>query len=88
MDWTDCALIEVVPGRMSGAPVLRNTRVRPQDLIANIDEGAAWLAEAHGLDLADVQAVLSFYRQHQGELPEEYIAPERISASRRHAPAI
>ncbi len=83
MEWTECPVIEVVPGRMSGAPVLRNTRVRPQDLLANIDEGPEWLAEAHGLNLADVRAMLAFYERHWSELPEEYISPERAAVMRR-----
>jgi uncharacterized protein (DUF433 family) len=39
MEWVDCPLIEAVPGRLSGVPVLRDSRVRPDDLIANLDEG-------------------------------------------------
>jgi hypothetical protein len=27
IDWTECALIEIVPGKMSGQPVLRGTRL-------------------------------------------------------------
>ncbi len=68
MKWTDCPSIEVVPGRMSGAPVLRHSRVRPEDILANKDEGAEWLAEAHGLALEDVVAVLAFYERYGQEL--------------------
>ena len=68
MDWTGCPVIEVVPGRMSGAPVLRHSRVRPQDLLNNIEQTPEWMADAFDLPVEDVQAVLSFYRQHQGEL--------------------
>ena len=68
MDWTDCPVIEVVPGRMSGAPVLRRSRVRPEDLISNIDQGAEWMADAHDLSLDDVKAVLAFYHQHMRQL--------------------
>ena len=68
MDWTDCPVIEVAPGRMSGAPVLRRSRVRPDDLLANRDKGAEWLAVAHGLPLDDVRAVLAFHERHKGRL--------------------
>lgn len=68
MDWLDCPVIEQVPGRMSGVPVLRDSRVRPEDLIGNLDEGAEWMAEAFGLPIADVRTVLDFYRLHQDEL--------------------
>ena len=80
MNWTDCPVIEESPGKMSGAPVLRHSRVRPEDLLANIDEGPEWLADAHGLPIQDVRAVLAFYEMHRGELPREYISPERRKA--------
>lgn len=78
MDWTDCAVIEQVPGRMSGAPVVRGTRVRPQDILGNAGLGADWIADAHGLPLSDVCAVLDFYNAHREALPLEYFSPERI----------
>ena len=68
MDWTDCDVIEVVPGRLSGAPVLRNSRVRPEDLIGNLQEGPDWMAEAFGLPVSDIRQVLAFYNKHQAEL--------------------
>lgn len=68
MDWLDCEVIERVPGRMSGAPVLRHSRVRPEDLLANLEEGPEWLAEQHDLPLADVVSVIAFYHRHQDQL--------------------
>lgn len=68
MDWTDCVEIERVPGRLSGEPVLKGSRVRPSDLLLNAGEGAEWLADAHQLPLAQVRAVLAFHRQHGREL--------------------
>ena len=49
MDWLQCPAFEAVPGRLSGVPVIRHSRVRPEDLIVNRDQGAAWLARNHGL---------------------------------------
>ena len=68
MDWTDCAAIEVVPGLMSGAPVLRGSRVRPSDLLLNAHEGAEWLSDAHFLPLDQVEEVLRFYERHKRQL--------------------
>lgn len=64
MDWTDCPLIERVPGKVSGAPVIVHSRVRPDDLIANRDEGPEWLAENYSLPPDTVRAVLAFYDRH------------------------
>lgn len=80
MEWLNCPLIEIVPGKLSGAPVLRRSRVRPQDLIANIAEGPDWLADAFLLPLEDVKAVLAFYERHAETLPTDYISPERREA--------
>jgi uncharacterized protein (DUF433 family) len=68
MDWTDCPEIEQVPGRLSGLPVLKGSRVPPSDLLLNLDEGPEWLAEAHQLPLGQVKTVLAFYRQNQKQL--------------------
>jgi uncharacterized protein (DUF433 family) len=39
-NWADCPIIEQVPGKMSGAPVLRHSRMRPQGIISNREMGA------------------------------------------------
>ncbi len=61
MDWTDCPLVEVVPGKLSGAPVIVHSRVRPEDLVTNRAEGLDWLAENYALPVDTVRAVLDFY---------------------------
>ena len=39
MDWTGCESVEVVPGKVSGVPLIKNTRV-PADLVAeNLEAG-------------------------------------------------
>jgi uncharacterized protein (DUF433 family) len=80
MDWTDCPLMEQIPGKMSGAPVVRGTRMRPQDIVGNAEMGADWIAGAHGMRVEDVRTVLDFWADHYDELPLEYISPERIRA--------
>jgi uncharacterized protein (DUF433 family) len=68
MNWLDCSLIEIVPGRLSGVPVVKSSRVRPEDLLINREEGEEWLAEAYNLPAATVHLVLSFYDQHRSDL--------------------
>ena len=68
MNWTECPLVEIVPGRMAGAPVIHRSRVRPQDLLENREQGAEWLADAYGLALDDVNAILAFYDRYQRQL--------------------
>jgi uncharacterized protein (DUF433 family) len=64
MNWLDCPLIETVPDRLSGAPVIKGSRVRPEDVLINRAEGEGWLATAYNLPVATVRTVLSFYDQH------------------------
>lgn len=36
IDWTDCDLVERVPGKMGGRPVIKGTRIEPETVL--IDE--------------------------------------------------
>ncbi len=63
----ECPLVEVAPGRLSGAPVIRHSRVRPDDLVQNREQGAQWLADAHDLPLQTVASILAFYEQHANQ---------------------
>jgi uncharacterized protein (DUF433 family) len=65
VNWTLCGAVEKVPGKLSGQPVIRHSRVRPGDLVANRDQGAEWLAENYGLPIETVKAVLAFYDAHR-----------------------
>jgi uncharacterized protein (DUF433 family) len=55
------AAIETVPGRVSGQPMIRGTRVRPQDLLANRNQGVEWLAKGQGLEPDVICEVFAFY---------------------------
>ena len=68
VDWTDCPLIERVPGKLSGAPVIRHSRVRPDDLLVNRVEGEEWLADAYRLPSGTVRQVLTFYDRYEEQL--------------------
>jgi uncharacterized protein (DUF433 family) len=63
LDWSQCSAVESVPGKVSGAWVLRGTRM-PVSVIfenleagANIDDIMRWF---EGLDLDQVKAVIEF----------------------------
>ncbi len=68
MDWLACPVVEQISGKMSGAPVIKHSRVRPEDLIVNRGEGEAWLADAFDLPLLTVRDILVFYEQHANQL--------------------
>jgi uncharacterized protein (DUF433 family) len=69
IDWTECALIETVPGKRGHKPVLKGTRLRPEDLLTNREQGIEWLVENHGGITPDtVRAVFEFYDTHKAAL--------------------
>ncbi|MBV8904003.1 MAG: DUF433 domain-containing protein [Acidobacteriia bacterium] len=37
LDWSECPLVEIVPGKVSGAPLLRNTRLPVAAITGNYD---------------------------------------------------
>jgi uncharacterized protein (DUF433 family) len=46
---------------MAGQPVIRGTRVRPQDLLANRAEGLEWLSENFTIPVETIRQVFAFY---------------------------
>jgi uncharacterized protein (DUF433 family) len=39
MDWKDCPLIEEVPGKMGGRPVIKGTRIEPETVLMDAEDG-------------------------------------------------
>jgi uncharacterized protein (DUF433 family) len=39
IDWTACELIEQVPGKVSGRPIVRGTRILPEGIVNSYDMG-------------------------------------------------
>jgi uncharacterized protein (DUF433 family) len=39
IDWLACELIEAVPGKVSGRPVVRGTRILPDAIVGSFDLG-------------------------------------------------
>jgi uncharacterized protein (DUF433 family) len=63
LDWSQCPAVESIPGKVSGAWVLRGTRM-PVSIIfenlkagANVEEIMEWF---DGLDREQVEAVIEF----------------------------
>jgi uncharacterized protein (DUF433 family) len=66
IDWTQCALIETAPGKRGGKPVIKGTRLRPEDLLINREQGIEWLIENHGgITPETVRAVFDCYDNHK-----------------------
>jgi len=40
MDWTDCPLVEVIHGKVSGVPLLKGTRLPADTILENYEGGS------------------------------------------------
>ena len=76
MDWSDCPLVEIIPGKVGSAPVLKNTRLPVEAITGNydafLDEGLSPdIALSETLDcypeagLENIKALLRYRAEHQ-----------------------
>ncbi len=72
LDWSQCSAVERVPDKVSGAWVLRNTRMPVATIFenllagANLDDILQWY---DGLDREQVQAVIEFAARSLDPVP-------------------
>jgi uncharacterized protein (DUF433 family) len=62
MDWTGCQLVEVVPGKVSGAPLLKHSRVQADAVLESHELGQSVEEIGFSYDLAPdmVRQVLGY----------------------------
>ena len=63
LDWSQCPAVERVAGKVSGAWVLRGTRMPVATIFENLEAGAGLddvMSWYEGLDRKQVQAVIEF----------------------------
>ena len=72
LDWSQCPAVESIPGNVSGAWVLRGTRMHVAAIFENIEAGAnlddimEWF---EGLDREQVKAVIEFAARSLDKAP-------------------
>ena len=63
IDWTQCELIECIPGKVSGRPVVRGTRIMPDAIVGSYDLGET-IEELHQgfptLSVAQIKRLIEF----------------------------
>jgi uncharacterized protein (DUF433 family) len=40
VDWSDCQLVERDPGKLSGVPIVKHTRVQADSIVENYESGS------------------------------------------------
>jgi uncharacterized protein (DUF433 family) len=73
IDWTGCELVERVPGKVSGRPIVRGTRILADTIVQDAELGSP-VEEIHenypDLSIAAIQRLISFaHSQHGQRLP-------------------
>jgi len=72
LDWSQCSAVESVPGNVSGAWVLKGTRMPVSAIFENLEAGANLDDIMHwydGLDREQVKAVIEFAARSLDKAP-------------------
>jgi uncharacterized protein (DUF433 family) len=69
-DWTGCEFVECVPGKVSGRPVVRGTRILADTIVEDAELGSS-SEEIHenypDLTVSEIQRLLDFARDRRRE---------------------
>ncbi len=77
LDWSQCPAVESIPGKVSGAWVLKGTRMPVSVIFENIEAGASlddimeWF---EGLAREQVKAVIEFVARSLEETPSSTVS--------------
>lgn len=71
LDWSQCSAVESVPGKLSGAWVLKGTRMPVQTVFANLEAGLSIheITEVFDVTEQEVKALLHFASQSLEKAP-------------------
>jgi uncharacterized protein (DUF433 family) len=70
VDWMACELIEQVPGKVSGRPIVRGTRIMPDGIVNSYDMGESIEEIAEdwpSLSEDQIKRLIEFAHAHRGE---------------------
>ncbi len=73
VDWTVCELIEVVPGKVSGRPIVRGTRILPDAIVDSYDLGETIEELSEGfpsLSVSQIKRLIEFAHAQRGQLQQ------------------
>jgi uncharacterized protein (DUF433 family) len=70
IDWTAFDLIEQIPGKVSGRPIVRGTRIMPDGIVNSYDMGES-IEDIHedwpSLSIAQIKRLIEFAHAHRGQ---------------------
>jgi uncharacterized protein (DUF433 family) len=67
VDWSGCDIVETVPGKVSGVPILKGTRAPADAVVENFESGESVEEISFNFDLQpdDVRKVLTYASARQ-----------------------
>lgn len=70
MDWSGCAIVEVNPRKVSGAPILKGTRVQADAILENYESGSPVeeIAENFAISEGTIREILAYAASRQRQL--------------------
>ena len=70
IDWMACELIEQIPGKVSGRPIVRGTRILPDAIVDSYDLGET-VEELHegfpSLSVTQIKRLVEFAHAQRGQ---------------------
>jgi uncharacterized protein (DUF433 family) len=65
-DWTDCSLVEVIPNKVSGVPLLKGTRLPADTILENYEGGSPVDEIAENFDVSEqaIREILDYAATH------------------------
>lgn len=67
MDWSGCDLVETVPGKVSGVPIIKHTRIQAAAIVENYESGSPIeeISENFGISDITIRAILAYAHAHK-----------------------
>jgi uncharacterized protein (DUF433 family) len=65
IDWTGCELVERIPGKVSGRPIVRGTRIMPEAIVSSYEHGESIANIREGfpaLSVHQIEQLIQFAR--------------------------
>jgi len=71
MDWSDCPLVEINARKVSGAPILKGTRVQADSIVENYESGSPVEEISYNFSISEeaIRAILAFAHTRQPLAP-------------------
>lgn len=71
VDWSDCSIVEVNPRKVSGAPILKGTRVQADAIIENYEGGESVedISENFSIPQEKIRSLLAYATSHAAPKP-------------------